>query len=52
MKIAVSIVFTILTILLTVFPCAFAIESGEQYTFVNADTSVIYPLRRLIGGVK
>lgn len=52
MKKAVSIVFTILTILLTVSPCAFAIESGEQYTFVNADTSVIYPLRRLIGGVK
>lgn len=42
MKKAVSIVFTILTILLTVSPCAFAIESGEQYTFVNADNSIIY----------
>lgn len=42
MKKAVSIVLTILTILLTVSPCAFAIEAGEQYTFINADNSVIY----------
>ncbi len=42
MKKAVSIVFTILTILLTVSPCAFAIEAGEQYTFVDADNSIIY----------
>ena len=51
MKKAVSIVFTILTILFSVAPCAFAIEVGEQYTFVNADTSVIYQLSMLIGGV-
>ena len=52
MKKAVSIVLTILTILLTVSPCAFAIEVWEQYTFVDADNSVIDPLCRLIGGVK
>lgn len=42
MKKAVSIVLTVLTIMLTVSPCAFAIEAGEQYTFVDAGNSIIY----------